>query len=109
MEPFIRSSVHATPCRKVLAGVCSGGRGLGSVRTCVSRDVLTAPQTSRRYFSRYLGKSVAKDDSSVNAPATLSVDVKGSIFHYVMQYVSALVAWLISRFIRTLWFDTGQF
>jgi len=40
-------------------------------------------QTSRRYFSRYFGKSVANEDSSVNAPALLSVGRKVSIFHYV--------------------------
>lgn len=34
---------------------------------------MTALHTSRRYFSRYLGNSVAKDDSSEKAPALLSV------------------------------------
>jgi hypothetical protein len=50
--------------------------------TCASRALVTALHTSRRYFSRYFGKRVAKDDSSVNAPALLSVVRKGSIFHY---------------------------
>ena len=40
--------------------------------TCASKAFVTALHTSRRYFSRYLGKSVAKDDCSVNAPALLS-------------------------------------
>ena len=40
--------------------------------TCVSNAFVTALHTSRKYFSRYLGKRVAKDDCSVNAPALLS-------------------------------------
>ena len=40
--------------------------------TCVSKALVTALHTSRRYFSRYLGKRVAKEDSSVKAPALLS-------------------------------------
>lgn len=57
-------------------------------RTCVSNARVTALQTSRRYFSRYLGKSVAKDDSSVNAPALLSVGWNASTFH--CQYARKL-------------------
>ena len=34
----------------------------------------------RRYISRYLGKRVAKDDSSVKVPAALSAAVKASIY-----------------------------
>lgn len=34
---------------------------------------------SLRYTSRYLGKRVAKEDSSVKVPAALSAGVKGSI------------------------------
>ena len=49
--------------------------------TCASRALVTALHTSLRYFSRYFGKSVANEDSSVNGPALLSVERKGSIFH----------------------------
>jgi hypothetical protein len=49
--------------------------------TCVSRARVTALQTSRRYFSRYFGNRVAKDDSSVKVPALLSSGLKGSTFH----------------------------
>jgi hypothetical protein len=49
--------------------------------TCVSKDRVTALQTSRRYFSRYFGKRVANDDSSVNVPPLLSVGWKASTFH----------------------------
>jgi hypothetical protein len=43
---------------------------------------VTAPHASRRYFSRYLGKSVAKDDSSRKVPPLLSASMNLSIFHY---------------------------
>jgi hypothetical protein len=41
-----------------------------------------APHTSRKYFSLYLGKRVAKDDSSVSGPPLLSSGLKGSTLHY---------------------------
>ena len=47
-----------------------------------SRDLVTAPHTSRRYFSLYFGKRVANDDSSVSGPPLLSSGLKGSTFHY---------------------------
>ena len=50
-------------------------------RTCASKAFVTALHTSRRYFSRYFGKRVAKDDSSFNGPALLSSGLKGSTFH----------------------------
>ena len=49
--------------------------------TWASRAFVTALQTSRKYFSRYLGKRVANEDSSVNVPPLLSSGLKGSIFH----------------------------
>jgi hypothetical protein len=79
MEPWIRSRVHATPLPFVRMDYSIY---IFEVRrTCVSRARVTALHTSRRYFSRYFGKRVAKDDSSVNVPPVLSVDWKGSIFH----------------------------
>jgi len=47
-----------------------------------SRDFVTTPHTSRRYFSLYFGKRVANDDSSVNGPPLLSSGLKGSTFHF---------------------------
>lgn len=35
---------------------------------CLSREAVTRGQTSRKYFSRYLGKRVAKEDSSRRRP-----------------------------------------
>lgn len=67
------------PCNNLLFVGLSGKRI--SEHTCVSRDRVTALQTSLRYFSRYFGKRVAKDDSSVNVPPLLSVGGKGSTFH----------------------------
>lgn len=40
-----------------------------------------SPQVSRRYCSRYLGKRMAKEDSSVKG-AIDSEGRKGSIFHW---------------------------
>lgn len=48
----------------------------------MSRAWVTALHTSRKYFSRYLGKRVANEDSSVNGPALLSSGLNWSIFHY---------------------------
>ncbi|CAG8746143.1 7743_t:CDS:2, partial [Acaulospora colombiana] len=47
--------------------------GTGGELTCGSKARVTAPQTSRRYFSLYFGNRVAKDDSSVSGPPLLSV------------------------------------
>ena len=54
-------------------------------RTCDSRAFVTALHTSLKYFSRYFGNKVAKDDSSMKAPALLSSGLKGSIFHYTQR------------------------
>lgn len=55
----------------------------GRIRlTCESNERVTALHTSRRYFSRYFGKRVANDDSSVNVPPLLSTALNSSIFHY---------------------------
>lgn len=59
--PSIKSSVQAIPC--------------------VSRNLVMSPQVSRRYCSRYLGKRMAKEDSSVKG-AIDSEGRKGSIFHW---------------------------
>lgn len=45
---------------------------------------MTALHASRKYFSRYFGNRVAKEDSSVNVPPLLSAAVNGSTFHYMM-------------------------
>jgi hypothetical protein len=65
MEPSTKSSVHAMPK--------------------FSRDRVMRGQASRRYTSRYLGKSVAKEDSSVNVPPTLSAGVNASILKHCEQ------------------------
>jgi len=48
---------------------------------CLSSARVTRGQFSRRYCSLYLGKRVAKEDSSVNG-FVLSSFVNGSTFHY---------------------------
>ena len=48
--------------------------------TCFSRAFVARGQILRRYCSRYFGKRVAKEDSSVKG-FTLSSFVKGSTFH----------------------------
>lgn len=45
-----------------------------------SSERVISGQASRRYTSRYLGKSVAKEDSSAKVPPRLSAGVKGSIW-----------------------------
>ena len=66
--------------RKMKVSMWRSGKNI-STHTCVSKAFVTALHTSRKYFSRYLGKRVAKDDCSVKAPALLSEAWKGSIFH----------------------------
>jgi len=51
-----------------------------------SRDRVMRGQASRRYTSRYLGKRVAKEDSSVKVPPALSVGVKGSIWELLVLF-----------------------
>ena len=51
-------------------------------RTWDSKAFVTAPHASRRYFSRYFGKSVAKEDSSRNVPPLLSASANLSTLHY---------------------------
>jgi hypothetical protein len=58
--------------------------------TCVSSARVTADHTSRRYFSRYLGKRVANEDSSVNVPPLLSSGLNGSTFHWGMHETISL-------------------
>ena len=47
---------------------------------CFSSARVIRGHASRRYTSRYLGKRVAKEDSSLNGPDGLSAGVKGSIW-----------------------------
>jgi hypothetical protein len=46
---------------------------------CLSKVFVIVGQASFRYTSRYLGKSVAKDDSSAKVPPTLSSCLNSSI------------------------------
>ena len=50
------------------------------IHTCFSSAILRRGQLFRRYCSRYFGKRVAKENSSVKEFA-LSSFVKGSTFH----------------------------
>ena len=62
MEPSIRSSWHAMPCSR--------------------SNAVTDGHASRRYDSRYEGKSTANDDSSVSEPPTMSPLVNFSVFQW---------------------------
>jgi hypothetical protein len=70
-----RSSAAARQTRMLILRAMTA-----EVRTCESRNLVTSPHVSRKYCSRYLGKSTANDDSSVNGPVD-SVGRNGSIFH----------------------------
>jgi len=74
--PSTKSNTQAIPC--TLVDLNHDDEVI--TRTCFSRAFVTSDQLSRRYCSLYLGKRVAKDDSSVNG-VLLSSLVKGSIFH----------------------------
>ena len=60
MLPSTKSRVHAMPC--------------------FSRALVIMGHACLRYTSRYLGKRVAKDDSSAKVPPALSVGLNSSIF-----------------------------
>ena len=58
--------------------------------TQLSNALVTAPHTSRRYFSRYFGKSVANEDSVANVPPALSAGLKGSTCHYEIGVMNSI-------------------
>lgn len=60
IDPSTKSNVHATPN--------------------FSRDRVISGHASRRYISRYLGNSVANEDSSAKVPPALSVGLNSSIW-----------------------------
>lgn len=60
------------------------------ILTCFSRAFVTIGHTSLKYFSRYLGNSVAKDDSSANGPV-MSSGLNSSIFQWSISSVSQAI------------------